>query len=101
MALNSFVEELRAVYGCRLQQVVLYGSRARGDAGAEADIDTLVILDSVKDFWEEFGRISSIASRLSLEFDVLISALPVDADKFLHGETPLLINSRREGVAVG
>ena len=93
--MNSFVEELRAAYGSRLQQVILYGSRARGDADADADIDTLVILDSLEDFREEFARISSFASRISLEFDVLISALPVGAEKFMHDETPLLISSRR------
>jgi len=101
MALERFVAELRVLYGERLQQVILYGSRARGDAEPEADIDTLVVLHPLTDFWQEFDHISPIANRISLEFDVVISALPVEAEEFQHRQSPLLINCRREGVAVG
>lgn len=98
---EELVKQLRARYGARLRQVVLYGSYARGEPTTESDIDTLVVLDRVDDFWAEFERISPIANRLSLAFDVVISALPVGKEAFDHEQTPLLINTRREGVAVG
>jgi len=99
-ALDSFVAELQTVYGARLDHVVLYGSQARGEAAADSDIDTLVVLVSGCDFWREFYRIGPIASRISLEHDVVISAIPVDHDEFRNGEAPLLVNARREGTRV-
>jgi predicted nucleotidyltransferase len=99
-ALDSFVVELQAVYGARLEHVVLYGSQARGEAAAGSDIDTLVVLGPGGDFWREFHRIGPIASRVSLEHDVVISAIPVDHDEYRTGEAPLLVNARREGTMV-
>lgn len=99
-ALDRFVAELRALYGPRLERVVLYGSRARGDADDDSDIDVLVVLEDVTAYWEEFSRIGAIAGRVSLEHDVVLSAIPVTAEEYRAGQTPLLLNSRREGVTV-
>ena len=100
VALDRFVEGMRQVYAERLDRVVLYGSRARGEAVNGSDIDTLVVLDRCDDFWAEFDRIKEIASDVSLEHDVVVSALPVDREQFDHGQRPLLVNARREGRTV-
>jgi hypothetical protein len=54
-------------------------------------------LNPIGRFWEEFERISQVASRLSLEHDVVISALPVDLDDLRAQRTPFLLNVSREG----
>lgn len=100
-ALAAFVRELRGLYGDRLQQVVLYGSRARGTAERDSDIDTMVVLDSVPDFWREKARIGPIAGRVSLEHDVVLSAMPVGARELAEPSTALIESVRREGVRVG
>jgi len=100
IALDAFVAEMKRLYGPRLQQIILYGSRARGDAEDDSDIDTLVVLDPCEDLWAEFDRIAPIAGRLSLEHDVVISEFPIDARRYRDGGSPLLLNVRREGVAV-
>jgi predicted nucleotidyltransferase len=96
-ALARFVTEVRRVYGERLDRVVLYGSRARGEAVNGSDVDTLVILDRCEDFWAEFDRVKAIATRVSDTHDVVISALPVGHEQFERDQRPLLVNARREG----
>ncbi|MGQ9650413.1 MAG: nucleotidyltransferase domain-containing protein [Phycisphaerae bacterium] len=99
-ALDAFLRELRRLYGVRLSRVVLYGSRARGDASEGSDIDVLVVLDPLEDFWDELSRIGPVASRISLDYDVVLSAVPVDAAELADPKTPLLLNSVREGVVL-
>jgi predicted nucleotidyltransferase len=63
--LDRFVTELKGLYAEKLVGVILYGSRARGDATEDSDVDTLILLDPCDDFWAEFERIDPLASRLS------------------------------------
>ena len=88
------------MYGPRLDRVVLYGSRARGDAQSTSDVDTLVILDHCQDVQQELERINPLASRILLNYGVVISALPVGREDFERGSQPLLVNARREGCIV-
>ena len=99
-ALSRFVEEIRALYGSRLDSVVLYGSRARGDAVEGSDIDTLVVLDRCEDFWGELKRVGNAANAVLLDQAVVISAFPISRDEFNTGDRPFLQNVRREGKRV-
>src|SRR5450759_5454041 len=45
--LQPVVEQLRAQLGARLRAIVLFGSRARGDARLDSDIDLLVVADGL------------------------------------------------------
>ncbi|MBI1852761.1 MAG: nucleotidyltransferase domain-containing protein [Planctomycetes bacterium] len=98
--LDRFATDLRRAYGPRLRGLVLYGSRARGDAAEDADVDTLVLLDPAHDFWTEFARIGAIGDRVSLECDIVISAIPMSRKEFESGSTPLIQNARREGIRI-
>ena len=40
-----------ALDGDRIERVVLFGSRARGDAGEESDYDVAVFLNDLTDRW--------------------------------------------------
>ena len=44
-ALAALADWLRARFGDRLRELLLFGSRARGESGPDRDIDLLVILD--------------------------------------------------------
>lgn len=42
------------IYGDRVERVVLFGSRARGDAEPDSDYDVAVFLHDMADRWQEF-----------------------------------------------
>jgi uncharacterized protein len=98
--LKELKEELRALYGERLVKVVLYGSQARGDADENSDIDVLVVLKEPFNRSAEITRTAALAAKLSLAFDTLIALVHVSEKDFHERQSPLMINVRREGVAL-
>jgi len=98
--LKKLKKELLRIYGESVESIILYGSRARGDARDDSDIDILVVLN--KDFnYSEMLRLSSqLVSSLSLENDVVISRAFVTKVQYDKLQIPFLMNVRREGVLV-
>lgn len=99
-ALDEFVERVRKIYDGRFQTMILYGSRARGTAEEDSDVDVLVVLNPLDDFWTELSRLQTLAGPISLKHDVVFSAIPVSANEFEEPKTPLLINAKRDGIRV-
>jgi hypothetical protein len=97
---EAAAEALRALYGTRFRSVVLFGSRARGDAHPDSDIDLLVVLDRVLSAWEELRRMDEVLWRHSYRNGAVISAIPVGEDEFNDPAQPFLIRARAEGRAV-
>ncbi len=97
-ALDKFLIGVRREYGPRVQRLVLYGSRARGDAEPDSDVDVLVVLDECSDLWREHHRLGGIAYDASLGAETIISAHPIAREDFDHRQSPLLLNVRREGI---
>lgn len=102
--LQAILDELRrqfeALYGERLVQMVLFGSRARGDAQPESDVDVLVVLRGPADPGEEILRSGEITASLSLQFDIVLSRTFTSTEQFFAEQSPLLLNIRREGILV-
>jgi predicted nucleotidyltransferase len=92
--------DLRSLYGDRLQEVILFGSWARGDAHPESDVDLLVVLDEVSSRWVELARMSEILWRHSLEHDTVLTEIPVSGAEYAKSDEPLLARARAEGVRV-
>jgi len=44
MIIDEFKEEIKKIYGNRLEEVILYGSWARGTSTGDSDIDLMVVL---------------------------------------------------------
>jgi uncharacterized protein len=93
-------QQFEALYGERLVQMVLFGSRARGDAVPGSDIDVLIVLQGQINPGEEISRTGEVTTALSLQHGVVISRVFVSAERFSEERSPLLLNVCREGVRV-
>jgi predicted nucleotidyltransferase len=100
--IDAFKDDLKHLYGDNLHSVILYGSLARGEETAESDIDLIVVLKEMSDFWEEVRRIDELESSLEEKnsFEFLISAIPLSLKDMGKADTPLLLNVKKEGVVV-
>ncbi|MEA3401230.1 MAG: nucleotidyltransferase domain-containing protein [Armatimonadota bacterium] len=97
-ALRQLRAELEELYGERLKGLYLFGSRARGDAEPDSDVDVAVVLDDFEYESDELTRMAPVLNRLSLECDLVFAAVPIRASEWAGGGSPLMLNLRREGV---
>ena len=98
--LKKLKKGLLEIYGDQVDRILLYGSRARGDARPDSDIDILVVLKDDFNYSKILELSSDFAASLSLENDVVISRAFVSKEQFEHRQTPFLMNVRREAVPV-
>ncbi|HEV2249701.1 MAG TPA: UPF0158 family protein [Candidatus Limnocylindria bacterium] len=92
---------LRALYGPRLKQVVLFGSRARGDADPDSDMDLVVVLDGPTNPYAEIRRMSDLLWTETVETGVVVSPIPLSVGEFAEPQTMALRQARVEGRTVG
>jgi predicted nucleotidyltransferase len=98
--LDELRELLVGAFGDRLHGVVLFGSEARGEAGAESDIDLLVVLDHLSaDYGDELERGLAAVYPVALRLGRRVSVKPLGLVEYERGDSPLLREVRRTGVA--
>ncbi|SRR5579883_1013801 len=93
--LARFRTALEDIYGDRLDRVVLFGSRARGDAGPDYDI--AVFLTSLPDRWSELDRLADLRVRFLDDSGVFFDARPYSAETY-RDATPLMSEIRHDGL---
>ena len=85
------------IYGDRLARVVLFGSRARGDAQGDSDYDVAIFLNSLPDRWAELDRLADLRVRFLDETGAFFDAKPYLASSYSE-RSPLMHEIRREGI---
>jgi predicted nucleotidyltransferase len=106
-ALAEYQSRLLARFPQRIRRIVLFGSKARGDAGPESDLDVLVVLGGggkSQDGFYPLGltdpawrEIVGMTFDLLMEYGVDISPTVISEDEF--EEQPLLAQTIvREGI---
>ncbi len=95
--LQRFRAALAEIYGERLERVVLFGSRARGDAGEASDYDVAVFLYTLPDRWAELDRLADLRVRFLDETGAFFDAKPYLATAY-RDASPLMHEIRREGM---
>ena len=81
--LAESVESLYAESG-RLRGVYLYGARAAGSDRADADVETVIVLDRVTHYGAELERTSHLCAALSHELKLIVSRVFVSESDWLH-----------------
>ena len=66
-ALDLFIKAVKPAYGVRVVLILLFGSRARGTAKRNSDIDVAVVLDDVPDARRERERLCDLAYEVIVE----------------------------------
>jgi predicted nucleotidyltransferase len=95
--LCRFRAALDELYGDRIERVVLFGSRARGDAHEASDYDIAVFLKDLTDRWREFHRLADLRTEILADTGVFIEARPFREGGYRE-RTPLMHDIRREGI---
>jgi len=97
--IRDLSETLKKGFENRIKDIILFGSRARGDSSPESDYDLLILVD--EDTKEVEDRIFNISCEIGWKYNVIITV-------FVHGKDnynarkyePLFMNIRKEGVRV-
>ena len=99
--INELVNGLIELFGAKLEQVILYGSFARGDADEESDIDVAVILSAAlsPDIMERFIAFNA---ELDLKYNKVFSIIDINRDDIQKWGTivPFYKNINREGIVL-
>jgi uncharacterized protein len=96
--LSGFVQSMRELYGPRIERVVLYGSRARGDAKADSDYDIAVFLRDLSSRWQEVRRIADAELAIFDRTGATVHAMPYPADSWRNTSSPLMHEIRKDGI---
>ncbi|MGV3604173.1 MAG: nucleotidyltransferase family protein [Dyadobacter fermentans] len=96
---REFAESIRALYGERLDKVILFGSYARGEEHEESDVDFLVVLKGIEiNGYHEIGLMSPFTFEMSLKYGLSVSAVPMSTEKFEGNNSPLSNNIHTDGI---
>jgi predicted nucleotidyltransferase len=95
--LVRFRRALSEVYGSNIERVVLFGSRARGDARPDSDYDVAVFLNELETFNAEATRLAAIETDILYDTGAIINALPFRAGAYRE-RTGLMSEVQRDGL---
>ena len=92
-----FRSALDAAFGARIERVVLFGSRARGDHRPDSDYDVALFLREKADFGRESKILADIEIEIELDTGAVINALPLSEGSY-RSRTIFMAELRRDGV---
>ena len=97
--LRELKENVEKVLGDEIEDLILYGSYARGDYSRESDIDILLIVKQKLDL-NKYEKINEMVTKLSLKYGAVISILDYPKDAFTSLDSPFLQSVKKEGIKI-
>ncbi len=98
-ALTRFRAAVAEIYGARLDRVVLFGSRARGDAKPDSDYDVAVFIKDAGGFGDESARLAAVTTDILLDTGAVISATPFPCGAY-RKRTGFMHELRKDGLVL-
>lgn len=101
--IQSFAKDVQKVFGKALNQIILYGSYARGDYRDNSDIDIMILTSlSEQEIKDIENTVYDIAYEYELSDEVMISVNIKNTEHFNYwlGALPYYDNVRKEGVVL-
>ena len=92
-------DALRDMYGDNIDRIVLFGSRARGDAREDSDYDVAVFLKTLVDRAAERRRLGLLRFDVMEETGQFLDIKAFAADQY-HERTGFMRDVRRQGAAL-
>lgn len=106
--LNVILDKLAAVYkniyGDSIEQILLYGSYARGDNDEDSDIDVVAIVHGKREALQaQLKKVWEYSCELELEHGTILSPTVIPYEEFAKykDDLPYYKNIAREGIAFG
>ena len=96
--LERFRTAIAELYGARLERLVLFGSRARGDAQADSDYDIAVFLTDFTSCAQEFRRVAAVELSILDMTGATVRAMPFRAGSWRDPMSPLMYEIRKDGL---
>ena len=98
--IRDAAERLREIYGDRLDQALLFGSQARGDAREASDVDVLVVLSDSGSFslYDESKRLALLSEELVGRHREIVSFIVRPSEWWTRGQSRLKVSVQAEGV---
>jgi uncharacterized protein len=94
--LIRFRAAVTEIYGERVERLVLYGSRARGDHRADSDYDIAVFIRDPGNFSEESAHLAEVSTDILFDTGAFISATPFPAGAYRE-RTGFMYELRKDG----
>ena len=86
-ALDQYVAAVRSCYGYRLHDIVLFGSRARGDMRSDSDADVAVVIaDGDWSFWREKRELADLTYEPLIDWGLSIQPWPLSISQWANPE---------------
>ena len=89
----------RIVQAVAPEKVVLFGSRARGDARADSDVDLLVIVQSEEPRYRRAAPLYGLLSDILIQMDILVYS-PEEVEEWREVRQAFVTTAVREGTVL-
>ncbi|TEU19002.1 MAG: HEPN domain-containing protein [Anaerolineales bacterium] len=100
-AVEEFKEKLLAALPDQVRDIILFGSKARGDGYPESDIDLLVVLENPTK--EQINDVCNVTTDILFDKGIDLSAITFsrkEIERLCNLGTPLVQNVTREGIVI-